>query len=142
MSHLTKVSDLKLNDLECIKSSLKEMGFDYIDGKHVMKTYFGEQKEVDLEVVKDSKSTEIGFIKNEEGQFEVETDEWGFGGRVGISLNKFTESILMLHTKYKAIKEMEKKGFSVQSCKTVNINGEEQIELVMANWSGNSFNNW
>lgn len=123
MSHFTKI-EVKIDSIKALEEALEQMGYESITGRHVMENDFNQSREVDLEV----KDLPVGFVRNEEGEFEMEADWWG----TGINGDDFAQEITQLHSKYKTLDSLKRDGWKIKKEETLE---DGRIKLKVSRWS-------
>jgi len=135
LSHLSTI-DVKLDSLDALKKALEEMGYNYIDGRHVMRTRYGQSTNVELQLAKETQELPIGFRDTGNGTYELVADWWG----LGINQDKFANNVRAYHAKHKLISSAESKGFKLQDSRWVQKEGKEMLQVTLGAWdNGNSF---
>lgn len=129
MSHFTQVQT-KIKDIECLKKALEDLSYSYKEGEVKVKGWRGKTENADL-VVNTGSPYGIGFIKNEDGLYEMVADWWGVQSRTGISQRRFMDRIHQRYAYHKVLTEVRRKGFTVAQEETT---ADNTIKLVVRKW--------
>ena len=91
MSHFAHY-EIHCDNLDFIKKALEEMGYEFTEGRHTIRDYYNNERQVELSV----KGKPIGFVWNDEAQkYDVVADWW----KTGIREKEFTSKASQLHNK-------------------------------------------
>lgn len=115
------VIELDMNDGECIKESLKELGYIFEDHDTAQNLvgFQGDSRTQVANIIVRRKhvgaaSNDIGFLKKEDGNYELiisDYDKRTTGGK------KILKDLKQIYGKHKFLKQAKKMGFSVKSTK-------------------------
>lgn len=123
MSHF-QVYECNVSNVDYIKKSLEEMGLGYKENV-VMTDWYKQNREAELAVVQNGKVLPLGWLRNEEGELQLQAD-W-FDCR-GIRQQDFTQQLQQLHAKHQTLEVCEEAGWMVDyNDITVNETGEIEI---------------
>ena len=123
MSHYVEV-DCKVDNAEALKKALEEMGYNYTEGSHQIRSY-GQKRTFELSVVKDGNQLPIGWIKKDE-ELVLEGDFYN----TGIKSSAFGKEVSRLHTKHKTSDWLLKKGYRVKH----EVDNEGRAVVVGTKW--------
>ena len=111
MSHLSRIRT-KMVEKEFLLKALEEAGYQHETGSGLkVKSYDGEQVDVDVKIRGKFFSSAIGFQKKEQG-YECVADWWGVRG---ISQKDFLQKIKQRYAYHAALSKLEAQGFSLVS---------------------------
>ena len=122
MSEYT-VIQVEYNDPECIKASLKELGYVFEDHKteaQSLQGYRGDQRVQTANIIVrrrhvGSAANDVGFKKKANGKYELIISEYDRSGQTGTN---FMQRMKQLYAKHKTLKQLKKMGKTVTSVKT------------------------
>lgn len=101
MSHVLKIGEMPIKDLECLGVAAEELGGELMLNQKDHLYYAGQRKKCDhaIRVVGVAGAYEIGVIRNAAGEYELHADFYQ-GGK-GL-VNAFGEGAKKLYKHYKA----------------------------------------
>ena len=76
MSHLSKVSNIKLTDLALLEKACRSLGVDLDRSKKTYKSYYTEEIETAACIV-DKEGGEAAVVKTENAGYEIQWDSYG-----------------------------------------------------------------
>lgn len=125
------VLELEMNDAECIKSALIELGYIYEEHENPQ-NLFGFQSDQREQVANiivrrkniGSVSNDMGFLRKSDGNYQLIISEYDQKTRTGQSMQK----IKQLYGAHKFIKTAKKLGYKIKS--SVNKSGLIKIKVV------------
>lgn len=119
MSEYTTV-DLEINDPDCLKDALKEMGYVFEEHEIAQKLhgYQGDQREQLGHIIVRRKhvgaaSNDVGFLKKPNGKYDLVISDYD----TRVHGTKFKEDLKQLYGKHKLVKQVKKMGYSIKSQK-------------------------
>jgi hypothetical protein len=126
MSHFTTVKT-RMTDIECIKSALDYLNFNYEVGDCAVKNYEGKTEQVEL-AIRTGTNYDIGFCMNE-NEYEIVADWWGVKNYAHLEEKVTVDKIRQRYSFDKIMKEqkeLEKQGFRFAKAETT----EENVEVI------------
>ncbi len=109
----------QFSDPECIKASLKDLGYVFEEHEIAQKLYGfqGDARSQEANSIVRRKhvgasANDVGFRKTETGKYELIISEFDRGGKTG---KNFLHKMKQLHAKHAAVKKVKKLGFRVKS---------------------------
>lgn len=121
MSEYT-IIQVEYNDPECIKASLKELGYVFEDHKIAqnLNGYMGDKRKQQANIIVrrqqvGSAANDVGFRMKSDGKYELIISDYDRRGKTG---KNFMERMRQLYSKHKTLKQLKKMGKSVTSVKT------------------------
>lgn len=123
MSHWSVV-ELQMNDSDCIKSALKDMGYECEVFKEAQDIQgFGQRNFKKANIVIRQKHLgnrawgDLGFVKNDEGTYSLISD-FRYSWKDNVSYkDEFMKQLTQLYGKHKVIKQAKRLGYHVSSTK-------------------------
>ncbi len=112
------------NDADCLKASLKELGYQFEDHKtaQALVGYAGDKRTQTANIIVRRKSVgksanDVGFLRKSNGTYEMVISE--FDRRKGSdSAINFLEKLKQIYNKHKTVKKLKSLGNMVTSVKT------------------------
>jgi len=121
-----KTINIKVDNIEALKQAIKELGYEFIEGRRTMHTVYGDSDEVILQLKDDDTELPVGFIENDDGTYTMKADWYG----LGINNEEFEQDLNVAYSKHKVINTVTQNGYSFD---TMNEN-QEEIELKFSLW--------
>lgn len=124
MSEYTTV-ELEINDPECLKSSLTEMGYVFEEHEVAQNLhgYMGDRRQQKAHVIirkqyVGSASNDVGFLRKEDGTYELIISEYdrGYGKK---SSKNFLHALKQVYATHKIKKKAKALGYTIKSQKSV-----------------------
>jgi hypothetical protein len=116
------VLQTEYRDPECIKASLKELGYPFEEHKTEQNLYgyMGDKRQQTASIIVrrqhvQGASNDVGFSKKENGNYELIISEYDRG--VKKTANDFLEQLKMVYNKHKALKKLKRLGAVISSVK-------------------------
>ena len=113
---------MEYNDPECIKASLKELGYTFEDHKteQSLQGYGGDTRQQTANIIVRRRhvgaaANDVGFKRKADGKYELIISEYDRHGKTGTN---FMQRMKQLYAKYKTLKQLKKMGKTVTSIKT------------------------
>lgn len=113
---------VEYSDPECIKASLKELGYTFEDHKTEQKLqgYQGDLRQQTANIIVRRRhvgaaSNDVGFKRKANGKYELVISEYDRKGKTGANL---MERMKQIYAKHKTLKQLKKMGKTVTSVKT------------------------
>lgn len=132
MSHFSRLKT-KFKNREILMECLKEMGYQIQEGGFI-RGYHGQQA-VDL-AIQVKKGYGIGFVRNEDGTYDMVADWWGVKGvddqQLLSTLQDRVNAIQRKYTLQMVLEQTQKQGYSVVE-RTDEKDGS--IRLVVRRWA-------
>ncbi len=119
MSHFTKCA-LKVTNLVALKRALAEMGLTFSEaevGQHVyVRGYKGAKENAD--VVVNMGKYDIGFVKQEDGTYQMVADWWGIEVTGHGTQEEFEEKVNQQYAYQRVVIACEEQGYTMEETKT------------------------
>ena len=132
MSEYTLV-ELELNDGDCIKAALKELGYVFEEHKEAQQLvgYGGDRRQQRANIIVrrqhvGNASNDVGFHKKANGDYDMIISEFDRSTKNG---SKFMNNLKQIYGKHKFLKQAKRLGFKVKSQK-VDEKGRIKIRVV------------
>lgn len=113
---------VEYSDPECIKASLKELGYTFEDHKteQSLQGYAGDRRVQTANIIirrrhVGAAANDVGFKRKANGKYELIISKYDRGGKTGIN---FMQKMKQLYSKHKTLKQLKKMGKTVTSVKT------------------------
>lgn len=117
------IIQVEYTDPECIKASLKELGYTFEDHKteQNLHGYAGDIRQQTANIIVrrrhvGSAANDVGFKRKVNGKYELIISEYDRGGQTGTN---FMQRMRQLYSKHKMLKQLKKMGKTVTSVKTM-----------------------
>lgn len=117
------VVQVEYSDAECIKASLKELGYTFEDHKteQSLQGYRGDNRVQTANIIVRRKhvgsaANDVGFKRKANGKYELIISDYDRGGKTGTN---FMQKMKQLYAKHKTLKQLKKMGKTVTSVKTM-----------------------
>lgn len=81
MSHMSKIGEIKVRNIEALKSACGKMGLEFCEGQKTAK-YHGSSAKCSHAIRVPGCSNEIGVVADVEGSYHFECDFWGEGRKL------------------------------------------------------------
>lgn len=122
MSAYTVVK-LKINDAECLKKALEEMGYKFESHDEAQTLYGvgGTPRAQKAHIIVRRQhvgpaANDVGFLKQPDGTYEMIISEFDAGGKKKQAID-FTQRLDQIYGKQKVIKQAKRMGYTVLSTK-------------------------
>ena len=117
------VIQVEYSDPECIKASLKELGYTFEDHKTEAQSLQGYQGDNRVQTANiiirrrhvGAAANDVGFKKKANGKYELIISQYDRSGQTGTN---FMQRMKQLYAKHKTLKQLKKMGKTVTSVKT------------------------
>jgi len=131
MSHFSTVES-QMKDLECILEAISDLGYTYTQAEEGVNVrgYNAQLEKADI-CIKVSGKYDVGIRINENG-CELLADWWGVEATRGLTEEQFTNQLQQRYAYHKVLKEVKKKGYTLDMEETKNDN---VISLTVRKWS-------
>lgn len=113
---------VEYSDPECIKASLKELGYTFEDHKteQTLQGYRGDNRVQTANIIVRRRhvgaaANDVGFKRKANGKYELIISDYDRGGKTGTN---FLQKMKQLYAKHKTLKQLKKMGKTVTSVKT------------------------
>jgi hypothetical protein len=124
-----------MNDGDCIKAALEELGYVYEEHKEAshLNGYMGDQREQVANIIVRRRnvgnaSNDIGFLKKPNGNYEMIISEFDKGGNKKQAVD-FMKKLKQIYGKHKAIKQCAKMGFKKIKVQKTTEDGKIKIRI-------------
>lgn len=124
---------LKMNDADCIKSALKELGYVFEEHEVAQNLhgYTGDVRSQKANIIVrrqnvGAASNDIGFVKNDKGYYDMIISEYD---QRAAGAKKIREELQQTYAKFKVMKQAKKMGYRLKSTK-VDENGRMKIKVM------------
>ena len=138
MSHITKVKS-KINNLETLKTALKNLNFDIIENKNgeTIKIKSWNRQTIDMENVvmeiKTGTPYNVGVIFNEEDKtYEFVSDWWGIETYTQLNEEKFLNKITQRYAYDSVMSKLNEKGYNFIK---EEVDDKNNIRIVVRKWN-------
>ena len=122
-----------MNDGNCIKAALDELGYEYEEHKHGenLYGYQGDKRQQKAHIIirrehVGTAANDVGFLRGSNGKYEMIISE--FDRRSGKQSDNFMNKLKQIYTKHSFMKQAKKMGYIVNSQKT-DENGRIKIKV-------------
>lgn len=113
---------VQYSDPECIKASLKELGYTFEDHKteQALQGYQGDRRVQTANIIVRRRhvgaaANDVGFKRKANGKYELIISDYDRRGKTGTN---FLQKMKQLYAKHKTLKQLKKMGKTVTSIKT------------------------
>lgn len=134
MSEYTVVQ-LQINDPGCLKETLKELGYPFVEHQEAQRLegYQGDKRDQRAHIIVQRQnvgtaSNDVGFLKKSDGTWDLIISE--FDRRSGTQAENFMKKFNHVYAKQRCLKEIHKKGWTVTSKKTTK-DGKLKIKVML-----------
>lgn len=126
------LADSEYKDADCIKESLKELGYEHEDHQEpqTLFGYRGDERTQKANIIIRKKhvgtlSNDIGFLRKEDGTYQLIISEFDIGQAK--TKQKLTVEMKQIYSKHVSLKTLKKMGCTLTSTKKLE-NGQIKIK--------------
>lgn len=87
MSHMSKIGEIKVRNIEALKSACGKMGLEFREGQKTAR-YHGSESRCSHAIRVPGCSNEIGVVEGQKGEFHFECDFWNEGRKLAEKCGK------------------------------------------------------
>src|SRR5262245_31755849 len=132
MSHFTKVETL-INDLVALKKALDQLGWKYRTAEEgqqlTVRGYRGQTSKAELVI--DMGKYDIGVVKNEQGNYELEADWWGVETTKGLAEAEVVKELNAKYAYQRVVAAVEEAGYTID---TNTVAEDGTVKLGVSKW--------
>lgn len=129
MSHFTRVKT-QITDVEVLKHALSDLQYSYADNA-IVRGYQGKTEKAEL-VVNPGGGYDIGFIKGQDGHFQIVADWWGVTKDNGLKEQAFLNPVMQRYAYHTVVEQVAKQGFQVVQ---ETVGTDQTVKLTVRRWA-------
>jgi hypothetical protein len=128
MSHFTRVKT-QITDLPLLKRALLDLHYAILD-KAIVRGYKGRHATAEV-VVRPGGAYDVGFVKDEDGSYNLLADWWGVKRACGLSEQTFLAPVLQRYAYHKVLDSVTAQGYQVVEETT---SADQTVKLTVRRW--------
>lgn len=129
MSHFTRVKT-QITDVEVLKRALSDLKYPYAENT-LVRGYQGKKEQAEL-VVRPGGDYDIGFVKGQDGNFQIVADWWGVHKDNGLKEQAFLNPVMQRYAYHTVVEQVAKQGFSVVQ---ESVGTDNTVKLTVRRWA-------